>query len=513
MPEASPGGRQPPILIVGAGPAGLFAACELARHGIASRVVEQRPAPHRNARATAIQPAGLELLARAGVLAPFLERSVHVRRTRFVGPGFQEVGVSSFAGIGCAHEYQCSLPQWQTEATLLDHFHGLGGRIERGVTVLSVEDAADGLRVALRRPDGQVETTWVRFLLGAGGARSITRRSMNEALDGQTYAGRFLVADLCVDVPHEPETSMLFVAADGFVLLAPLPENRWICFISLGDEASLASFAEAPELHRVGAVLNRRIGADVRARDMRLAAPFNMHKRMAPRLADSRRFLMGDAARLSSPIGGGGLNSALMDAADIAWKLALVLRGAGLPSLLDSYAVERGLAGRRVLEVSDALHRRVAGLVDACAGAGLVPPAGPPDPARAVAQARARAMLDVSYAGSPLVGERIGSGVPRPDGPAPGERFPDRIRLAGTSHHLLIFGKAAPLNRLRARWDGLVSVGDGAAMGFSAARAGVPGGGAVLVRPDGFVGFRAVPANAAGLEALDAHLRSYLAPR
>jgi 2-polyprenyl-6-methoxyphenol hydroxylase-like FAD-dependent oxidoreductase len=81
-----------------------------------------------------------------------------------------------------------------------------------------------------------------------------------------------------------------------------------------------------------------------------------MHKRVVERLSDGRRFLMGDAAHLSSPLGGEGLNAALMDAGDLAWKLAPVLRGAAKPSLLDSYATERGLADHHVLEVSDDVH-------------------------------------------------------------------------------------------------------------------------------------------------------------
>jgi hypothetical protein len=150
---------------------------------------------------------------------------------------------------------------------------------------------------------------------------------------------------------------------------------------------------------------------------------------------------------MSSPLGGEGLNSSLMDAADIAWKLALVLRGAAKPSLLDSYAIERGLADHHVLEVSDGVHRLVMGLVAMCEGGGSLS-LPPGDPAENLAGVRKRLMLDVSYAGSPLIGQ-AGAAV---DGPSPGERFPARHRLSGTSHHLIVFGAAPRLHLLRAHW-------------------------------------------------------------
>jgi hypothetical protein len=210
---------------------------------------------------------------------------------------------------------------------------------------------------------------------------------------------------------------------------------------------------------------------------------------------------LGDAAHLSSPLGGEGVNAAFMDAADIAWKLALVVRGAAKPSLLDSYAIERGVADHHVLEVSDEVHSLVMDLVAMCDDGGT-PTLPQGDPAQNLGAARRRSMLDISYAGSALVGQ---AGTVA-EGPSPGDRFPACHRLSGTWHHLIVFGKAPRLDYLRARWDKLVSIVDASTAHFDAIEAGVPDGGAILVRPDGFIGFRAAPADETTMGALDAHL-------
>ncbi|HEX2526617.1 MAG TPA: FAD-dependent monooxygenase [Geminicoccus sp.] len=492
------------VLIVGAGPAGLFAACELARHGIPTRLVERRVDPHREARATAIQPAVLEVLGRAGVLQPFLDAGVPVRRVRVIGPNGEEIAASTFDGIGCLHEHQCSLPQWRTEQILNDHLEKLGGRVERGVEVLAVEDAEVGLTVTLLHADGRTEQVPAQYVLGAGGAHSITRTSIHGTLEGATYIGEFVAADVRTDLPIPPEEARLFLGPQGLVLLAPLPDHRWIMFVGVGEVADTP-----PDEAQLAALVNQRLGHEAGIHDARWINYFRMHNRIAPRLSEGRRFLLGDAGHLSSPLAGEGLNSALMDAADIAWKLALVLQGSARPILLDSYAIERSLADHHVLDVSDRTHRHVMDLL-AMLAQGQVPEPDAPDAARDLAGQRTRAMLDVSYAGSPLVGDHPPGA--RSAEPAPGSRFPDRARLAGTRHHLLVFG-TADLEPLRRRWSGLVEILDGAASGFDATRAGVSDGGAVLIRPDGMIGFRASPADGLGLAALDAHLASYLVPK
>src|SRR5215831_19594863 len=89
----------PAVLIVGTGPAGLFAACELVRHGVKPRVVERRLAPHHETRGTALQPGVLETIDRAGLIEPFLRTGVRIRQVQLLGPGLQEIASANFAGI------------------------------------------------------------------------------------------------------------------------------------------------------------------------------------------------------------------------------------------------------------------------------------------------------------------------------------------------------------------------------------------------------------------------------
>jgi 2-polyprenyl-6-methoxyphenol hydroxylase-like FAD-dependent oxidoreductase len=98
------------VLVIGAGPSGLFAAAELARHGVRSRLIERDLHPHREARATAIQPGTLEILATIGLLSPFLESSERVHCSRLYGPEMGIVGSMSHDGLDCCCKFQCSLP-------------------------------------------------------------------------------------------------------------------------------------------------------------------------------------------------------------------------------------------------------------------------------------------------------------------------------------------------------------------------------------------------------------------
>src|SRR5215211_6568831 len=493
------------VLIIGAGPSGLFAASELARHGVDVRLVEREARPHRQARATAIQPGTLEILDSVGLLPPVLESSEHVRRVRVYGPDFSELSGLDFEGIDCRCEFQCSLPQYETQRILEANLASLGGVLELGVKATKVDTEANDLSVELTHADGGVETVHPDVVIGAGGAHSITRHSMSELLGGTTYQGHFLVADIAMQAPVPRDQGSFFCGPDGMMLLEPLPGGRWLTCQDLEEGVQRVTAEDVTARTEV------RLGGRSSPIDVAWFAPFRMHQRIVSRLADGQRFLIGDAAHLSSPFGGEGLNSGLHDGYDLAWKLALVLRGDASRSLLDDYAVERMIADRHVLDVSDQIHGAIADIADTVRQ-GREVPAEAADPVATALLRNARAMIDVDYAGSPLVADYGGSGADTAE-PHPGQRYPDWTRLGGTSHHALVFGSvadAASLARLGRRWSKLVQVSHDP--GVDPVRAGVPTGGVVLIRPDGHIGFRFPSTEAGALAALDRHLSSYLTP-
>jgi 2-polyprenyl-6-methoxyphenol hydroxylase-like FAD-dependent oxidoreductase len=158
----------------GSGPAGSFAACELLRHGVKPRVVERRLAPHHETRGTALQPAVLEIIDRGGLIEPFLNAGVRIKRLQLLGPGLREIATANFADLGCKYEFQCSLPQWRTESILREHLESHGLEIEFGTEVMLIEEDPAGLRVTLDT-GGRTEVVTAAYLLGAGGGHSVTR--------------------------------------------------------------------------------------------------------------------------------------------------------------------------------------------------------------------------------------------------------------------------------------------------------------------------------------------------
>jgi hypothetical protein len=286
-------------------------------------------------------------------------------------------------------------------------------------------------------------------------------------------------------------------------MLVELRGQRTLIVADLPDGPPPAAAPDAAAVHEV---LAAHLTRPLAFFDLRWASLYHTHRRLVPRFSEGRCFLVGDAAHLCSPLGGEGMCSGILDGASLAWKLSAVLRRGGRPCLLDAYDAERQAAARQVLASSEAMVDFYYGLAGmAAAGAPLVPP--PADP---VTHVTSPSMLDVAFPDSPLLAAH---GAPAcDDGPRPGCRFPDRTLLNGCLHHLLVYGSAEwDRARFAARWGATLEIVDGERI-CSAARAGVAADGALLVRPDGYVGFQAQSWTPAARAALDELLARQFVP-
>ena len=147
-----------------------------------------------------------------------------------------------------------------------------GLEIEFGTEVTSIEDAPDGVRVTLDR-GGNTETVAAAYVLGAGAPIAVTRHSMHEQLAGDTYDGRYFVADATIRLPGPPECGRLIVGPTGFVLLSPLPDQRMLIFVNRDYEDMQR---ELPHGSRILYLLNCRTGIEV---ELGVNAGAKMHRR------------------------------------------------------------------------------------------------------------------------------------------------------------------------------------------------------------------------------------------
>jgi 2-polyprenyl-6-methoxyphenol hydroxylase-like FAD-dependent oxidoreductase len=193
-----------------------------------------------------------------------------------------------------------------------------------------------------------------RYVVGCDGAHSSLRGSVGIPFEGATYPESFVLADVRMDWHLPDDEVQLFFSPEGLVVVAPLPGERRHRIVATVDEAPTE-----PSLEDVQALLDARGPRTPRPRVEKVvwSSRFRVSHKLAARFREGAVFLAGDAAHVHNPAGGQGMNTGIQDAANLAWKLALVLGGQAPDSLLDSYERERRPVAREVISTADRLTR------------------------------------------------------------------------------------------------------------------------------------------------------------
>ena len=338
------------VLIVGAGPVGLFLANECARRGLRWRLVETRSGQSEHSKALAIFPRTLEIFDMAGVVGPFLEKANRVTSVAVITHG-RTLAHMRFTPEESPYPFVAMVPQDVTERLLLEQLRLKGGTPEYETTFVSASEQGERVSVTLDRKGEAIHLT-ASFVVGCDGAHSAVRHLLNLPFEGAEYEDSFILADVETNQALPADQLQLCPSELGPVAIFPMSatRRRIVATIEKTEEG-------APSLDLVRKILAERAPSGLEARSLHWSSYFRIHHRQAAQLRVGRMFIAGDAAHIHSPFGGQGMNTGLHDVWNLVWKLDLVLRGHGNEELLRSYSAERRPVIKNVIETTDFLTK------------------------------------------------------------------------------------------------------------------------------------------------------------
>ena len=355
------------VLVIGAGPTGLVAATCLRRRGIDVRVVEQRTEPSAESRAGIMSCRTMELVTSLGLSDRLFENGVITTDIDLYVSGEQVGGLHYDQAHAADTPFQFALmiPQSRTERLLISGLDDLGLTVDRGIEVTGFEQDDTEVRLTGKRADGSAVTMRAAYVIGADGSHSIVRRAQNVSFEGAKYDQNFLLGDVKVDWPLDSTAFRVFMHGDRIGLFVPLEGDRSQRVMTTDMRAPLSSgdgWEPAPlDLQTLQDSFREATCMDVTLSDPVWLTQFRTHHRIVDRYRIGRTFLAGDAAHIHSPAGGQGMNTGMQDAANLAWKLACVIRGGAEEALLDSYEAERLPVAQDVVRFTDRLFSAAAG--------------------------------------------------------------------------------------------------------------------------------------------------------
>lgn len=521
-----------PVLISGGSLVGMTTAMLLGGHGVRSMVVERHAGSAIHPRAAFImqrsmeifRSAGIEDLVRESSYAQFESDGAIMSAETLAGkelawhiPNLNE-GVRDMSPCERLFVTQIGL-----EPLLRARAEELGAETRFGTELVECEQDADGVTSVIRdRASGLTSTVRSQYLVAADGPRSPIRERLGIGMEGRGVFSNAITIYFRADV--EPllrgrNLSVILIMNDvfaGFFRIEKPYRSGFLVVHSVGNPESPVTDVWDLDEQQCVDLVHAGLGDDTVAVTIEDVMRWQAMADVAERFQDGRIFLVGDAAHVMPPYGGYGGNTGIHDAHNLAWKLAPVLNGHEAPDLLSTYDPERRPVARATAE--QAYARYVTRAAPYLASGGMASIVGDLEIDLGV-RLRSRAIVAEHGAEEGVyVDPREARGAPGTRAPhiwLEGDHRLSTLDLIGKGFVLLagpdatawaLAGDAAEITTHRVGGPGELGDPDGA---FSDAY-GITAAGAVLVRPDGFVAWRAGDAEGASVQALTDALHTAL---
>jgi len=353
LPSAHEVEEEVQVAIVGGGPIGLALALDLARHGVRCVLLEAERQVSEGSRAIVFTRRSMEILHQLGVAGRVAAKGLPWR-----------YGNSYYRGrrvfrMAAQHDAdQRFLPMTNLQQPYLERYlaEALGqsphAELRWGNRVSAIAQDEDGVRLTVETPAGDyaLRAQWV---VAADGARSTLRQLLGLKMEGTAYEGRFVIADIRVELDLPTERLAFFDPPwnpGNTVLMHREPDGIWRVDYQLPPgETAEEALAPAALRSRIDAAL-ALVGAAGQQWELDWCSVYSARAMTLPDYLHGRVAFVGDAAHLLPIFGVRGANTGFQDAHDLAWKLALELRGCAGPGLLPSYSQERVAAAREIID-------------------------------------------------------------------------------------------------------------------------------------------------------------------
>ncbi|GAA0971734.1 FAD-dependent oxidoreductase [Acrocarpospora macrocephala] len=325
-----------PVAVVGAGPIGLITALGLTHYGVPVTVFEEDERLSLDTKAGTVLTRTLEVLHRYGVLPEVLRASLRIDEIGEIDRVSNEPTLSVRTGElteDTRFPFVINIPQHHLEPVLRDSFRGPLHMAHR-LTTFKQHD--DHVELTFATPGGERHVK-ARYLLACDGGRSQIREQLGIAVDGHTLDERYMLVDLKADLdvanPRDYPYLAYFSDPSEWMILVRQP-HCWRFLYPLPKGAGEPTHEELRDkaVRFIGEVDGIEVlGANI----------YTVHHRVAGQWRDGQVFLLGDAAHLITPMWALGLNTGVLDASNLPWRLAWVLRGWASESLLNGYEIEQ----------------------------------------------------------------------------------------------------------------------------------------------------------------------------
>ncbi len=342
------------VLVVGNGPVGATIAALLGRYGVTTLVLDKTHEVLLMPRAIALDNEALRILQLAGLSEDAFEKIV-IPEVRMHSPVLGQFGRANTEGCIDGHPKLVTFYQPDLEHAVRSHVSRLKSVTSLGGFELeSLVEESDCVVASVRDQNGQSHSVRAQYLVGADGASSRVRALIGQEFEGQTYAEDWLIVDVMnrhksaidhIEFLCNPQRPTPHMPAPG-------GRERWEFMLQPGESREEL---ESPES------IARLIAPWINPQELQIErkAVYRFHARCCNRFSKGRVFLAGDAAHITPPFVGQGLVAGLRDGANLAWKLAWVLRGHAAPAILETYDAERRPHAQAMINLAKLMGRMV----------------------------------------------------------------------------------------------------------------------------------------------------------